>query len=518
MSRKQSLSGPLLLILLGTLLLVRNFSPDFPFWELVGRYWPLLLVVWGVAKLAVAMRAPEPGAPAWRPSLTIGEFFLALMIVLVGLTASRWGEFRKDAWFLGIDWPWSRDFNFTQITKQEFQPKSTLRVENANGDVRITGFDNNQITVTFNKSIRAATEEDAKALNSQFQPKLLREGTTYVISVPGYPHVRADVEISIPRAVPLRLEVRRGSVSASNVEGNVSAEMDRGDASFSAITGDVKLQIRRGSVSAQNIKGNVEIEGRGGDIQVGEVTGHLVVRGDYGGSIELARIAQGVRFSSSRTEMEIQKLPGRLDMTIGSLAISEPGGLVSINTRDKDIRIEEFPEKVQIVSRGASVELRTSKLPLKDIQVENHSGPIEVSIPARSDFQIEAIARRGEVESEFGELEVERRREKSRDSWIRGKVGSAAAQIKLDTSYGTIVLKKLGEAAEPAEPRVPVKPRRPQETHKSREPREVRNSFDDWPLPPAKAVSRLPRLLGPAKLPKLMRLPPPPHKSGLRIN
>ena len=37
-----------------------------------------------VAKLAGALRRPQPGEPAWRPSLTLGEFFLALFIVVMG--------------------------------------------------------------------------------------------------------------------------------------------------------------------------------------------------------------------------------------------------------------------------------------------------------------------------------------------------------------------------------------------------------------------------------------------------
>lgn len=537
MRRKPSLLVPLLLILLGTLLLVRNFLSEFPFWDLVARYWPLVLVVWGLAKLAGALRAPPPGAPAWRPSLTIGEFFLALLIVLIGVSASKWKDVRKDMLFLGIDWPWSRTYSFSQVMKQEVEPQSAVRVESFGGDVAIRGADTKEIAVTVNKTIRSISEEEARVLDARLQAEIVREGRAYVVRISHHPQLRADMEVTLPRATPLKLEVRRGSLHVSDVEvsspvgvrrtsaapaespqareleGELLAEVDRGDVSLSGISGNVKLQIRRGSLSAENIKGNLEVEGRGGDVRVADLTGHLVVRGDYSGAIEFARVAQGVRFSSSRTEMEIQKLPGRVEMTIGSLAILEPGGPVSVNTRNKDIRIEEFPEKVQIVNRGASVELRMTKFPLKDIEVENHSGSIDLAVPAKSEFQIEATAARGEAESEFAELEVESRTRKGSDSWIRGKVGGGGANIKLNTSYGMIRLRKLGPEAEPAEPRVPVKPRETREPREPREPREVRNTFDDWPSPPARAM--FPRPPRSAKLPKL---PPLPTKSILAIN
>lgn len=496
MRRKHSLIGPLLLILLGTLLLARNFRPDFPFWELVGQYWPVVLLVWGLAKLVGAFRAPAPGAPAWRPSLTVGEFFLALLIVLVGISASKWTDVRHRVHFgdMDWDWPWWQTFYFTQVIKQEVEPKSPLRVENPNGDVRVSGSDTKQITVTVNKRIREDSENDAKSLDGRIGAEIVREGSAYLVRVGYHGQVHTDLDIAVPRATPLTLEVRRGTAQAGDVEGDLSAEVDRGDVALTGITGDVRLKIRRGSLSAQNIKGNVELEGRGSDIQVADVTGHLVIRGEYSGASDYSRIAQGVKFSSSRTEMEIQKLPGKVDMTIGSLAITEPGGLVSVNTRNKDIRIEDFPEKVQVVTRGASVVLRTSKLPLRDIEVENHSGTIELAVPAKSEFQIEATARRGEVDSEFSSLEVQR---ESDTGWIKGKVGGAGASIKLSTSYGTIYLRKLGPDAERPQP---AEPRKRNVERRSRQAVPAEQWVPDWP-----------RLPHPPRAPRLPRPPRPPR-------
>ncbi len=444
MHRKQSLFGPLLLILLGTLLLVRNFRPEFPFWELVAQYWPVVLLVWGLAKLAEALRRPATEAGAWRPSLTVGEFFLALLLVLVGISSSKWKEMHDKGYFAGIDVPWASTYTYSQSARLALEPKSSIRIENPYGDVRVIGADGApgaaaEVSVVASKRIRTSMEKDAESLNARTAPEIVRDANGYTVRISsGHPQMRADMEVIVPKATPLRLEIRRGSVDASNLEGDFSAEVDRGDIAVNGITGNVRLQIRRGSLTARNINGNVEVDGRGSDIQVADVTGQLLVRGEYSGASEYSRIAQGVKFSSSRTEMEIQRLPGKVDMTIGSLAITEPGGMVSVHTRNKDIRIEDFAEKVQIINRGATVELRTTRLPLRDIEVENHSGTIELAVPEKSEFQIEANARRGEVDSEFS---IEMMRE-GENGWIKGKVGGAGATIKLNTSYGAIRLKK----------------------------------------------------------------------------
>ncbi len=456
MRRRHSLFGPLLLILIGTLLLVRNFLPEFPFWELVAKYWPVVLLVWGVAKLAEALQRPAPGEAAWRPSLTMGEFFLALLLVLVGISASKWSNRYASFPIWKI---WERDFYFTQNLKMEAEPRSPLRVEIPHGDLRIVGMDVREITAAVNKRVSERSENEAKLLDARTQAELVREGRGYVLRAGGHGQVLTDMEITVPKATPLRLEVRRGSIEAHGAEGDLSVDLDRGDVSLFDINGNVKVQIRRGSFSARNVQGNVEVEGSGSDIQVADVTGQLLIRGEFSGASGYSRIAQGVKFSSSRTEMEIQKLPGKVDMTIGALAITQPGGMVSIQTRNKDIRVEEFAEKVQIINRGATVELRTTRLPLRDIEVENHSGPIEVAVPEKSEFQIEANARRGDVESDFP-LEMQRAND---NGWMRGKVGGAGATIKLNTSYGAISLRKAPPAPEPAPPPESTKPARPAE-------------------------------------------------------
>ncbi|MEW5974652.1 MAG: DUF5668 domain-containing protein [Acidobacteriota bacterium] len=48
--RVRSLTGPLILIAVGTLFLVHNLT-GFNIIRLIGRYWPLILIVVGVVKL-----------------------------------------------------------------------------------------------------------------------------------------------------------------------------------------------------------------------------------------------------------------------------------------------------------------------------------------------------------------------------------------------------------------------------------------------------------------------------------
>ena len=65
----------------------------------------------------------------------------------------------------------------------------------------------------------------------------------------------------------------------------------------------VNVSLRRGSVRATNIKGDVSVDGRVDDTNISDVSGEVRLSGDFFGQMNLAKVAKGVSFRSSRTDM-----------------------------------------------------------------------------------------------------------------------------------------------------------------------------------------------------------------------
>lgn len=57
--RAQSLVGPLILIGIGTLFLLRNVLPDFHIMQIFRDWWPALLILVGVAQLVDRLARPS---------------------------------------------------------------------------------------------------------------------------------------------------------------------------------------------------------------------------------------------------------------------------------------------------------------------------------------------------------------------------------------------------------------------------------------------------------------------------
>jgi hypothetical protein len=80
--RRGSRFTGVVLILLGVLFLLHNFRPEIQAWAILDRWWPLLLILWGVARLFENIAARRSGQTP-GPVLTGGELFLLVLILVV---------------------------------------------------------------------------------------------------------------------------------------------------------------------------------------------------------------------------------------------------------------------------------------------------------------------------------------------------------------------------------------------------------------------------------------------------
>jgi hypothetical protein len=80
--RRSSVVVPLLLIAIGVLFLMTRWFPDFNPWPVIGKYWPLLLILVGMGMFwDIAQRRSDPAhAPVFPVGSTIGT--VAFLLVL----------------------------------------------------------------------------------------------------------------------------------------------------------------------------------------------------------------------------------------------------------------------------------------------------------------------------------------------------------------------------------------------------------------------------------------------------
>jgi hypothetical protein len=464
---RRSFAGPFVLIVLGLVFLLGNLH--MLSWARLGtvfaHYWPLLLILWGVIKIIEYQQAQRDGLPT--RGIGVGGVFLIILIVGSGLVATQashfnWGEIREN---MGIedddlDNLFGETFTFDGQMEQEIPAGVTsLRVNNDQGAVHVSTASDNKITVSFRKRVGADNQTNADKYNQQTNPLITVSGNTMVLDAHtqnGNHPVQSDLDISIPRKLGLQITGRKGDVSSTGRDGDVQIAAQHGDVSVEDINGNVKLNVEKSSAKVEQVTGDVHIDGRLNEVSVIDVKGSVQLDGDFEESVKFARIGKSVAFKSSRTDMEFSRLDGELNLDSDDLHADRIMGPVHLTTRSKEIRLEDVSGDLRLQNENGGVEVTMRSL--GNVQIDSRDGDVQLSVPDKASFRVDARTRDGEIQSDFSELKIENG---DHEATATGTVGNGTAHIVINNQHDGIEIRKASEMAPLAPPAPPAKPARP---------------------------------------------------------
>ncbi|MBV9610152.1 MAG: hypothetical protein JO187_11390, partial [Acidobacteria bacterium] len=230
---RRSLAGPIVLIVLGVLFLLGNIG--YVTWPRIGflfaRYWPLLIILWGLVKLLEHFRARREGYMA--PGIGGGGVFLLIVLVIAGLSASEaarvnWGQVAKE---LDIEPNLDEMFasgsphDFTDEVQQDFPAGGTLRVTSDRGAVTVLPWDQNHIKVSIQKRVMSDSDSNARQINDSTKPKISVSDKIVSLNAntasAGRHRVDTNMEIYIPRNADVEVSDGNGKLVVRDRSGDL---------------------------------------------------------------------------------------------------------------------------------------------------------------------------------------------------------------------------------------------------------------------------------------------------------
>ena len=444
--RNRSIVGPIILIALGGLFLMNNLRPEFSVWEMIGRYWPFLLIGFGVLRLLEILVDAGRGRPL-PPHGVGGGHWVLLLIVCMFL----WGVTRRSHYthFNGFESGrleiFGEEYDYPVTAKGAVQGVTMLVLDNLRGNLTVTGGDGDQYEVEGHKSVRAYSRSEADSLDKRTAVHFVREGNQLIVrsdeaKLPSERRISTDLEIKLPRGVSLEARGRSGDLTVSSLTGSVDISSDRGDVRLSDIGGNARVNVTRSSVvRAVDMKGTVNIEGRGNDIQLENIVGQVAINGSYSGTLDFKNIAKPLHFESVQTDLRVEQIPGNFSMDLGDVRASNIVGPVRFRTKSRDIHIENFSDTMDIELERGDVELTPGKTPLAKIDVHARFGKIELVLPENAQFDLKARTAQGEAHNDFGT--AVRADIDGRAATIQSVAGKGAA-ITVSTDRGDVTVRK----------------------------------------------------------------------------
>jgi DUF4097 and DUF4098 domain-containing protein YvlB len=439
--RQRTITGPLILILIGGAFLLRNLRPELFNWGMIGDYWPFLLIGFGLIGLVEALFRASRGQPGPAPR----PFWILVPFIVIAVLHDR-GTFDRARFdaprfaVFGTDWDY--DVNLTtdsagvkHLVLDGLRGNLSIKGEGGSGQIRIAG----------HKSIRALSRVEADRADRQSSIRVDHQGDTAFIradlsGVRDSAQVSGEFDVTIPPGVSVESRTRAGDLTMDEVDGAVDVEAGRGDIRLSHIGGDVRITSSRGGlVHASDVKGGFTLQGRGSDIELITVAGPVNVNGEYSGTLEFRSLASPLRFASARTEFRAEAIPGTVTMDLSDLRLNNVAGPVRFQTSSRDVYATDVTNALDLSVDRGDMEITATRTPLPKIEAHSRNGDIEITLPGNATFDLNATTAQGEAENDYGgglQTQTEGRRRT-----VHGKTGGGP-QISIATDRGSVSVRK----------------------------------------------------------------------------
>jgi lia operon protein LiaG len=215
---------------------------------------------------------------------------------------------------------------------------------------------------------------------------------------------RADLLVRVPRGHRVAVYLAVGSVTVTNVEGDLTLDTHDAEVMASGVKGGLRIDVGSGSVRASQIEGDLSVDTGSGSVEVSRVRGRSLSIDTGSGDVTGSDLETG--------ELSVDTGSGSIRLT----------GVVS-------------PElSLDTGSGGVTAELRRD---VASLRVETGSGDIAIRAPASLGAEVEIETSSGDIETDFP-LQITRH---GRDHMV-GTIGDGKGTIAIETGSGGIRLLK----------------------------------------------------------------------------
>ncbi len=475
--RRGSVVGPLILIGLGGLFLAKNLYPELPLLDFLARYWPFILIGWGVLRLAEVMFWVTTSKPIPGRGMNGGEWVLVVFLVIFGSAVwngHQHGWLRGNRLNIGGLEMFGEAFDYPVAGQKAGVGKAPqIVIESFRGNARITGSDSEEVKVTGRKTLRALNQGDADKANNDTPFAVVLNGSQVIIRtnqdrVSNGARFSADLEIAVPKGSSISAFGRTGDFDINDVGGSVEITSDNAGVRLQNIGGNVRVDTRRSDIiRAVSVKGSVELKGRGADLELQEIGGPVTISASYTGMVQFRNVAKPVRYEAQNTEFTAERIPGQVRMTLSDLNGSDVVGPIRLHARSRDVQLTNFTQSIEIALDRGDVELRPGNVPLSRFDVHTRSGDIEFAVPEKAKLDLSASTDRGEITNDYGSTFTSDN--SGHGASLRGNIGDGPKIVLLTNRGGITVRKSTGteqsstmtevpHTPSPAKPPVPANP------------------------------------------------------------
>mgnify|MGYP000889138127 CR=1 FL=1 len=251
----------------------------------------------------------------------------------------------------------------TETRTEAFKPGGTLTVRSANGALRITSWDKDQV------EIRAEIKE-REDHSVKLEVRRTAEGLEVEAVLPSRTWSwggsdGVSMTLQVPRHLVGRFTTSNGRVEVKGLEGKQEITTSNGSLKLEDLKGDVVARTSNGSVTVRNLDGRLKGGSSNGGVTLERVTGGIDLSTSNAGitAEDLDGRGQGIDLSTSNGSIKVGlgQAKGEIDAKTsnGSVHVDRPGvELVESGKSWARLRVPGSSQSIRLRSSNGSIHLR----------------------------------------------------------------------------------------------------------------------------------------------------------------
>ena len=335
-----------------------------------------------------------------------------------------------------------------EVVKKAFnvRPGGWLTLHSELGTVDVETTNRNRVNIVYTKSAKAALDRLTQEAFADFDVTFKQMGADVHIEgkfKKGWEYwmkrlhllqlhlLTIRFEVSVPRQYNVDLNTSSGSISVSDLVGEVRAQTYSGDIQLGSIARAVEAETTSGSITLEGCKDKVAVQSYSGDVQLGNVAGTLKAETTSG----------DVRVGDVNGAVALQSYSGdvRLDNVAGTLKAETTSGSITLKRCRDKVEVQSYSGDVRLGNVAGTLEAETTS---GDIQV----GDVENAVVIQSysgDVRLGDVAGTLEAETTSGDIQVGDVGGGVAAQAYSGDVqlGNVTGVVKVETTSGSITLR-----------------------------------------------------------------------------
>jgi DUF4097 and DUF4098 domain-containing protein YvlB len=461
--RVPSVVGPIILVAAGVvgLLIYSGRISAGDFWTWYGHWWPLLLIIAGLALLGEWALDLKRKTPVRRGGSFVGILILLAIVGLVAASAHNFWDPMRAEWgdhndFFNMFGRPQHDMD-QQVLNSQIPANAVIEIQNPRGDINVTAGDDSSMKVEAHAVAFANSDMEANKIFASEAAHVTVTGSAVLVKSEGNPSGRMNMTIVVPKTARVTMNAGRGDVTAAGLGSGANITAAHGDVHLSTIQGSVEVHFSadKGDFSAHQVTGDITADGRCNDLTLSEIKGKVTVNGDIFGEAHMENLAGPIHLHTSVTDLQLAELPGDMTLNDDDLRVTEAKGEVRVKTHSKNVELTQIYGDTFVEDRDGNISIAPAGVFGVEAKNSSGKGDLELTLPPNASATIDGRTRNGDIMSEFP-LTINGDQSKT----VTGRIGAGSSKISLSTEVGDLNIKR-GSVEPPTPPATASIPKAP---------------------------------------------------------